>query len=417
MTSEGIPLSERAARELIAADAEFILDLVLNPRLEPIRPTAVLMLAPFTSAFLYESIRHTKLERPEALRELRSYQELLRASRMRMKLLNGDPKTLEGVLAEADELVANVKDLFMRDHRGMLGPLKRRLQKDLGVHFLQNEIVGTHHVALLNTGIPSGTLSALSWDTIGAYLRASGEAQGSDVVRVLSELGIAHELDIDAHRHMDTSGPPLASPQFRDLRSERFYGAMAQQAAPGRNGIGVVLTSILSQVNTARIIVPTVAGQNRVAAFKIRFVTLFHAALSLQWLLNKDRGNDLLHERTVQQIKAILADDAVRSVRKRRNHLFHYDLEGNTKKRIAPLFVPDLPLCGLVEAHAAGRSLTDVATEVGRGSTAPQKGSLACCPSRSPPRVRCRCLERLAPCLAPPVRVKEKPQCPPRSTN
>jgi hypothetical protein len=70
-----------------------------------------------------------------------------------------------------------------------------------------------------------------------------------------------------------------------------------------------------------------------------------------------------------------------------------------------------------VEAHAAGRSLTDVATEVGRGSTAPQKGSLACCPSRSPPRVRCRCLERLAPCLAPPVRVKEKPQCPPRSTN
>jgi len=47
-----------------------------------------------------------------------------------------------------------------------------------------------------------------------------------------------------------------------------------------------------------------------------------------------------------------------------RNHLFHYDLNETTNKRIAPSLVPDLPLCGLVEAHTAGRSLADVAADV-----------------------------------------------------
>jgi hypothetical protein len=53
---------------------------------------------------------------------------------------------LDELLAEADELAAIVKDLFMRDHRGVLGPLKRVLQKDVGVHFIHGEVVGTIHV-------------------------------------------------------------------------------------------------------------------------------------------------------------------------------------------------------------------------------------------------------------------------------
>jgi len=66
-------LRGQVERSMIAADAEFLLNLVLSPRLEPIRPTAILMLMPFSSAFLYESIRYTKRERPESLRELRSH--------------------------------------------------------------------------------------------------------------------------------------------------------------------------------------------------------------------------------------------------------------------------------------------------------------------------------------------------------
>jgi hypothetical protein len=55
-------LRERVERSLIAADARFFFNLALSPRPEPIRPTAMLVLMPFLSAFLYESIRYTKQE-------------------------------------------------------------------------------------------------------------------------------------------------------------------------------------------------------------------------------------------------------------------------------------------------------------------------------------------------------------------
>ena len=60
-------LREQGERSLIAADARFFLDLALSPRLEPIRPTATLVLMPFLSAFLYESIRYTKREQTSPL--------------------------------------------------------------------------------------------------------------------------------------------------------------------------------------------------------------------------------------------------------------------------------------------------------------------------------------------------------------
>jgi hypothetical protein len=87
---------------------------------------------------------------------------------------------LDELLAEADELAAIVKDLFMRDHRGVLGPLKRVLQKDVGVHFIHGEVVGTIHVGLLNTGITSRTLFGRSWDDLSEYLHDTSVGFGTD---------------------------------------------------------------------------------------------------------------------------------------------------------------------------------------------------------------------------------------------
>lgn len=366
MSSQSDPLYKQASLALIDADADLFFTLLFSPRLEPIRPTAVAVLMPFVSAFLYEAIRHTKQENPEALRELRSHQEFLRASRMRMKLLDGDPRTLDELLADGDELAAAVKRLFMKDHRGVLGPLKRLLQDDLGVHFVRGEVVGTLHVALLNAGLPNETLSTLSWEDIGRFLRDIAEGFGWDAMEVLIELGISRAAEIDAYRAEAAPEHPISRPQYLDLKSERFYGSMAQRTAPGRNGVGVVLTSILSQVNSARIIVPMVAEQNEVAAFKVRFVSLFHAASSLQNLLNKHQSNPFLHPDAVQQIRAMLGASAVRSIRKRkslRHALVHYGLDAS----VETLLDANLPLFGLIEALAAGQSLDAVACEVDSG--------------------------------------------------
>lgn len=363
MSAQNVPLSKQASLSLIQADAKLFLDLVLSPRLEPIRPTATLALMPFLSAFLYESIRYTKQEKSEAFPELQSHQDLLRASRMRMKLLDGDPRTLDELLGEGDELAATVKHLFMKDHRGILGPFKRLLQDDLGIHFINNAIVGTIHVALLNVGIPSRILSTLSWDTLGLFLRDTSKGIGADAVELLLELGILEAVDLDAYAAEGAPEHPLSPPQYRDLKSERFYGSIARHTAPGRNGVGVVLTSILSQVNTARIVLPIVAERNEIAAFKIRLVSLFHARSSLQNLLNKHHSEPFLHPDAIQGIRSMLGSDVVRSIRKRkdlRNSLVHYGVQ----ERIASLLSPDLAFFGLVEAHTSGQSLEAVSKDV-----------------------------------------------------
>lgn len=212
------------------------------------------------------------------------------------------------------------------------------------------------HVALLNTGVSNEALSTLSLDTLAPHLRDTSVGFGQDARQLLGELGIFDELGVDDATE-DAVDSPLTPPQYRDLKSERFYGSMARQTAPGYNGVGVMLMSILSQVNTARVIVPIVTEQNEVAAFKIRFVSLFHAATSLQNLLDKNEDQSFLHPDAVQQIRAVLPG-AVRRTRKKkslRNVLVHYGIDD---EEIASRLSTELPLCGLVEAHASGKSLS-----------------------------------------------------------
>jgi len=54
------------------------------------------------------------------------------------------------------------------------------------------------------------------------------------------------------------------------------------------------MTQMLSQVNTARIYVPRLAGRHEAAAFKIRFVSLFQTALGLRKLLEEERDSHFL---------------------------------------------------------------------------------------------------------------------------
>jgi hypothetical protein len=141
---------------------------------------------------------------------------------------------------------------------------------------------------------------------------------------------------------------------------------MARRALPDRVPVCLLLTAILSQVNTARLLVPSIAEHNEVAAFKVRFASLFHAASSLQKLLDQDRVGPFLHRDAAGQIDAALRLDPVQNVlgnRFLRNNLVHYGVHKSTASQLSA----DLPLFGLVEALAKGRSLSTVANDVELG--------------------------------------------------
>lgn len=356
-------LAERAALSLIAADAEFFHDFAIDPSFQgPFRDISSLALMPFLSAFVYESAKYLKWTEPAAVRVREPHEEMLLTSRMRVKLLEDKYRSSAEVLENANELVAINSGWFLEDHRGALGPLKRLIQPDMGIFFINDEMICTTHVGFLNLGLTKEALSAwsLSLDNLGPYLR-------DRMVKVGEYVGLLlHNLKVDTHVSEHVPEEPLLAVGYRDLKSKRFYESVAHRVAPHRTSISILLTQMLSQINTARLVVPGIAEEDNVTFLKIRFVSLYQTALSLWKLLEEERDNFFLDPDAVEQIATMLNADSVRNVsenRSLRNNFIHYGVDKRTSSRLSD----DPPLFSLVEAHTDGKSLSEVANDVGLG--------------------------------------------------
>lgn len=362
MSSQSVPLSRQASLSLIAADLKLFRDFFIGPHPDAFKSIGSFALMPFLSAFVYESANYIQREDLVEVQALRPHRELLRTSRMRMKLLDDNRKSVAQVLKDAADLAAVVSGWFMEDHRGILGGLKRLLQDDLGVFFMRDEVICATDIGFLNMGLTKAALSAssLSLRTLGPYLRDTTEDFGRYMGLLLRELQIDFQPSNSGHA---LSSRPI---RFRDFKANRFYEAMAHELAPNRIPVCILLMSIMSQINTARIVVPSVMGHHPVALLKIKLVSLFHAVSSLQKLLNEDKNNPFLSAEAVGQIRTMLGTDLIRSVRKRRalrNDFVHYDVED----RIAAQLSPNLPLFGLIEAHIPGLTLSDLEHDIDLG--------------------------------------------------
>src|SRR5215208_3361285 len=97
-------IAKQATLSLIANDLQFYLTLTLDPRLDEIRPIASLALMPFLSAFVFEPGEYLKRTIPDVDQHLRPHQNLLRASRLRLKLLDDNQKSFADMLRHAADL-------------------------------------------------------------------------------------------------------------------------------------------------------------------------------------------------------------------------------------------------------------------------------------------------------------------------
>lgn len=355
-------LADQAALSLIAADAKFFGDFMLNPRFKRIQPVTSLALMPFLSAFVYESAKYIKQTDPSAARVLEPHKELLLTSRMRVKLIEDKYRSSAEVLENINDLVAINSSWFLEGRHGLLGALKRLIQPDLGVFFMDNEIICTTHVAFLNLGLTKEALSnsSLSLNNLGPHLRDKMVNVGEYVGALLSQLSVNAQV---SNQELEDPLPPI---QYREMKSKRLYEAMAHQVAPGQTRISILVTQMLSQINTAHVVVPKIAETNEVAALKIGFVSLFQTASSLHKLLEEEKAESFLHPNAVEQVVAMLDADPVRSVHEKRNlrnNLIHYGVS----KSALPRLSTDLPLCGLVEANANGKSFAEMASDVQLG--------------------------------------------------
>jgi hypothetical protein len=350
-------LSNRASQALIAADARLFRDLAMNSRLEPIRSSAFLALLPFLSAFAYESANYISRTDLGATRMLQPHEERLFASRMSLKLTEDKYKSSARVLENVEELIAINSGWFL-DHGGILGPVKRLLQPDVGICFMKDEAVYTTHIAFLGLGLSKDDLARLyiSRETLDRHIYDRSYDIGQYVGPLLSK------LNVEDYKPENSLEVPLPVIEDHDMKSKVLYEAAASRVAPGQPRVGVLLTWMLWLINTARIVVPLVAAQNEVAALKIRFVSLYQTALELQRL----SGDISVRNEARKRIDGLIDADSVANVlanQQLRNDLVHYGVP----KRMSPQLSSKATLFGLVEARTNRQSFKDVAADVDEG--------------------------------------------------
>ena len=184
------------------------------------------------SMFVYESHRCFTTLFPDTRDSFSSsHADLLHASRHRAKLLDNTEKTIEEVTAELITIAKRQRDNFLEPHRGILGPLKKAFQPDMGLSIYDSHIFTTTHSTIFEFGE-------------GCDLKASafafGEAIGAYTATVLNLFQI----------EIPSSVKPAELPgniEMRDIKYEALYNRGQLDANQMHFSAGLIL--ILTNLN------------------------------------------------------------------------------------------------------------------------------------------------------------------------
>lgn len=348
--------------ELLTSDVRFFFDLVKNPYLEPIRGHAILSLWPFISSFALDSSEYLKSSKMTGLEFLRPHEKLLLTSRLRMKPLEINKKSFDEVLNEIDYLIEAGERWFIGDYPRPVRALRKLWQPDVGVQFIGKEAFCSTHVSSLNLGFSKEMLEqhSLDFDDLGKFMFDIATDIGRYTMSLADMIGVPFDVDAD---YAETDIPHL---RYSDYFSRKLYRDFANTVSE-RPAVCVLLMAVISRVNFARLLLPYLTASNELAAFKIKFLSLYHAISTLDKLMQVQSQRKVLKPAAVEQIKEARSSRTVRTIsgyQSLRKALVHYNMQA---KKVGFLS-EDKSLHGFVEAHAKGRNLQEVNDEVEEGA-------------------------------------------------
>lgn len=260
---------------------------------------------------------------------LESEAQRLRRIRARSKLFDDAGKLPEVIRQQKLVDAFNVR-VFRGSHTGLLAPLKRWLQPDMGIFFLDQDLVGSSHIGTLNFGYDDGIFSDPGVRALppAEELREFSRDVGAFIARAVKLLGGSPDLK---------SGAPLAaSISAEDHKSAKLYGAIAEKLGLPDRHLASLIVGATSQVNfTSRIIAPALRSS---LAMRLRFLSWYHAVTGLRLLGAHLRGGH--GHRIGSMLGAALGREGARRAKKMRalrNHLAHYSLERGSELAADPL--------------------------------------------------------------------------------
>ncbi|MBE2197647.1 MAG: hypothetical protein IAE79_03485 [Anaerolinea sp.] len=330
MDTPSLTKSQKIELLSIKEDTEFYRELILQLSSYSSSNVLIFGLFPYVSLYVEETFNYVQRTFPSVAGSLSpKYGNVIKSSRMRVKFFDDSKKRIDGMF----ELLAWISEFntewHIHKHKGFLSPLKRMLQKDLGLFGYNGHLFGSTHVGLLNVGYEEGDLPTNSKEiseTLGKSMFFLSKEMGSYIGKLSDLFGV--EMENASIKFFDYRiDDELLG--YRDEKSFKFFRSVFN--GTGTEDLNFTLVYFLVTVNYFQHILKHTISGSPPTLFKIKFITLYHLASSLKKLQNYFYPKNVLTERSKKYLKELLRDGDLKLLGGQsdfRNILVHYGLDG-----------------------------------------------------------------------------------------
>ncbi|MHA1280382.1 MAG: hypothetical protein ACTSQ8_24695 [Candidatus Helarchaeota archaeon] len=342
---------KNAELQLLAKDAVF--HKCLGERLIADENGGSLMFsfAPYISLVIWESARYLSANLQDQNNLLKSiFEKQIQASRHRMKLFDNPDELIQCIIWAREYH----RELFIDTHTGILAPLKRAIQPDLGIYTYNKEYYGSSLLALVNLGFDidlfptvaefkSSETSKLFFDFglfIGEYF--------SELISIMGFSQFKYNFKLDM--------PCAALFHYVDKKANPFFenSFNGNKEADLNSVLFILYLSISFLVN----VFDKFIISNPEPYLKIKYITLYHIVESLKKVQNIYRPKSKLSQLSINYLAEILSDQEIKSLTKNksfRNTIVHYGIDANLHGQLNS----QLPYYGLIEYYFSGMSFQE----------------------------------------------------------
>lgn len=341
------PLTAQEETEisLIASDASELARAAVGVRAHPdagVFPFATTGMAGLVTE---ESFRYLSQKSPVSALHLpkpssfSAFARNITKARARLKLFDDSDGGAEALVDALSVSRKKTSEWFNAPHRGFLRTWVKNLQPDLGMYFVDENVIATTDTALLTLGTTREELDLLTpstLDGLGKRLHEFGFQTG----RYLRELSNLFER---FGKSIDLTPQPLA-PEAVHITRNDFAAAKAYRVIGKAfdlsedRQLGAVIMA-LSQINCAAHVLPSVIDPESNLLFRMRFLTAYH---SLNLL--RVAAPQLYAELPTPSI----SEAALLTSRDVRNSCAHYGLRGSGRAAVGS----SEPFTALIENQA-----------------------------------------------------------------
>ena len=274
MTTNPITFQE-VELNLIKNDLSFYTDLVLGLIENKANGTIYFGIAPYLSLFKCESFKYVLSNYPnlaDFLASSSNLDDVIRTSRMRTKLFDDTSKRIDGMF-DLLEWIRRFNEWHINQHKGLLAPIKRTLQDDFGIFLYNGHVVGSTHTGLFNLGYEESNFPATNKDNFKVLGRMSNSF-GIEIGEYLGKMNQLSEFSRGTLNNFFSYDIENKSLKYKDEKSHKFLRSIFNETNSGEMNLGFLI--FLTTINFFKHILNRLTTASPIAAFKIKFVILYH---------------------------------------------------------------------------------------------------------------------------------------------